>query len=573
MSDISADLIKVSPAPAGDDAYRVWLEQKDVLSILKANLTRDDFVVYANLPNVFMHAVLVPAPLVNPPNIEDLLSWNLNPFISWGIWYDFAEPPSVGISPPLDHTGSKTIDKGEPLVFRRSFEGRIGDRNYTEILQKFVHVFDLHFLAERNAYCRLDKHGDIEDVIRIVEVPENGDWHGGIFVTFKRDVLDEYMAVTDSVAVMMFDFTRFRVGSFGGWPQERDADVKKSDDLSYRFVHMLGHASYLRGYQLVRPSITKEEIIRRFHHSDDEEGEGKHVSFIVQDWRHEVIAEVSCAPGQTANYFNADENDLPYELSPAFFRPEVLSKYKADSEKYQVDDRTISCRGAWSLQTYDINEEGQVHTYLVYLRSLPYEEQLYWKAYNEKPKGPISKRAFATDFEGSWNLEYDPLRALKNLLDELRQARVPWWTLRAQDLPRLVQYPATSSPDEWSNEILRLDQLLVEGFEERWLRKKAEDLGRSPEKQFRSLKLIEECLIAFGFEEEHAREITSPLHEIHNLRSKLKGHASGDTVTSIKRKVLAEHKTYRRHFHELCKAADESLQSIREAFRDPRFAK
>ena len=110
MSDISADLIKASPTPADDVAYRVWLEQKDVLSIFNANLNRDDFVVYASFPNVFMHAVLVPTALVNPPNIEDLLSWNFNAYISWGIWYNFANPPSAGISPPLDHTGSKTIN-------------------------------------------------------------------------------------------------------------------------------------------------------------------------------------------------------------------------------------------------------------------------------------------------------------------------------------------------------------------------------------------------------------------------------------------------------------------------------
>lgn len=572
MSDISASLIKASPAPVDEESYRVWVEQKDALSLLEANIHKDEFVVYASFLHVFMHAVLVPASSVNPPDITDLMSWNFNAYTSWGIWHDFADPPSIGISSPLDHTGSKTIDQGEQLVFRRSFEGRIGEKSYVEILQKFVHVFDLHFLPERDAYCRLDKHGDIEDVIRIIEVPEKGDWHGGTIVTFKRDVLDEYMVVTDSVAVMMFDFTRFRPGSFGGWPQEKDADLTTSHDLSYRLVHIPGYASYLRGCQIVRPLISKDTVARRLQQFGDE-GDEQYATFLVHDWRHDVIAEVSCAPGMTANYFNASENDLPFELSPAFFRPEVLSKYKADSEKYRLDDRSITCRGAWGLQTYDINEEGQVHTYLVYLRRLPYEEQLYWKAYNEKPKGPISQSAFTTDFEGNWNLEYDPLRALKNALEELRQARVPWWTLRTQDLPDLVQYPATSSPDEWSNEILRLDQLVVEGFEERWLRKKAEELGRTPDKQFRSLKLIEECLIALGFDEEHAQNITSPLHEIHNLRSKLKGHASGSTFISIKRKVLAEHKTYRRHFHELCKAADESLQTIRDAFKDNRLTK
>jgi hypothetical protein len=106
----------------------------------------------------------------------------------------------------------------------------------------------------------------------------------------------------------------------------------------------------------------------------------------------------------------------------------VLLKYKADSEKYRLQDRSISCRGAWHLDTYDINEAGQIHTYLIYLRNLPYEEQLYWKAFNEEPKAPISKRAVATDFEGSWDLEYDSLQSLKMAR---RTAREASWVVEA----------------------------------------------------------------------------------------------------------------------------------------------
>jgi hypothetical protein len=106
-------------------------------------------------------------------------------------------------------------------------------------------------------------------------------------------------------------------------------------------------------------------------------------------------------------------------LSPAFFKPEVLLKYKADSDKYSLAGRSISCRGGWSLQTYDINDAGQVHTYLVYLRNLPHEEQLYWKSYNEKPKRTISNRAFTTDFEGTSHTEYDPVESLKGAVDDL----------------------------------------------------------------------------------------------------------------------------------------------------------
>ncbi len=46
---------------------------------------------------------------------------------------------------------------------------------------------------------------------------------------------------------------------------------------------------------------------------------------------------MSTAPGATANYFT--ESDLPFETTPAFFRPDVLLKYKFDSEKYTLESR------------------------------------------------------------------------------------------------------------------------------------------------------------------------------------------------------------------------------------------
>jgi hypothetical protein len=44
--------------------------------------------------------------------------------------------------------------------------------------------------------------------------------------------------------------------------------------------------------------------------------------------------------------------------------------------------------------TFDINDEGQVHTYLRYLRDLPYKGQLYWKAFNEAASS-IKRRSTA----------------------------------------------------------------------------------------------------------------------------------------------------------------------------------
>ncbi|WP_206756737.1 hypothetical protein, partial [Streptococcus agalactiae] len=56
----------------------------------------------------------------------------------------------------------------EKLVFRRSFDGVQKGESPIELSQKLVHSLGLHFVPERNAYCRLDDRGDIEDVIRVI---------------------------------------------------------------------------------------------------------------------------------------------------------------------------------------------------------------------------------------------------------------------------------------------------------------------------------------------------------------------------------------------------------------------
>ncbi|QDP72132.1 hypothetical protein FOG18_05925 [Legionella israelensis] len=94
-------------------------------------------------------------------------------------------------------------------------------------------------------------------------------------------------------------------------------------------------------------------------------------SFTIYDFKHEQVVECSSDPNALDNYFK--DTGKPFEMSPVFFKPEVLSEYKNNPEKYEVNERNIKCYGAWNLKTYSINEEGQVQTYIYYLGQLPHK--------------------------------------------------------------------------------------------------------------------------------------------------------------------------------------------------------
>jgi hypothetical protein len=560
-NNLIKQLGEMSVIPADKKACEEWFRMADAVAFLERNARADEFVIYATAQFVFMHTVFVPISDVAASDAESLLSWGFNASSSWSISTTLSEPPSVSISKPLEDFRGKCFKNAEQFVFARFFEGHLGDKSYFEILQKFLHISDLHLIAERNSYCRLDERGDVEECIRIIQIPEKGKAFGLNVVTCKRELLDRYAALTDSVMVRTFDFTRYLPSEFNGWSQARDAQKFDGKNLKYHLHVQSNNASFMRGVQIIEPQISKAALANYFAYGETKKR--RYESFIAQDWKNDRIVEISCEPDKTANYFT--KSNLPFELSPAFSRPEVLLKYKADTEKYQIRDRTITCRGTWYLDSIDINEAGQVHAYICDLRDLPYEEQLHWKAYNEPPKASLSKRAITNDFEGNWHMEYDPLVSLKELIRKWTGKKFPWWTLRNEKLPDLVHYPVTSSADEWADELLHLDQLVVEGFEEGWLKDQAKKLGRTPDIKFRSLKLVEECFMGLGIESEHAYQIMTPLQELHTLRSKLKGHASGEEAVKIKQRTIKEFKSYKNHFRKLCGEIDKALNTIEES--------
>jgi hypothetical protein len=563
MKDVAKILRNMSMSPPrDDDDFDAWLSQKDAFALLQENLSDREFILYMAHQHTYIYAIAVPMKSIDPLDVDDVMSWSTNPTSSWSMVSSFGEEGCVWIEPPLASAGSKTLATGEQLIFSRGFDGRQEHKSYVELLQKLSHLFDLHYVPERNAYCKYDKQGDIEDIVRVIDVPGEGDRWGGTVVTIDRTTLDEYLALTSAAVVRVFDFTRLQPGNFGGWSSEREEKRVDDGDLHYRICVDEGNGGYSRGFQLIRSKETKGTVYKRMW--PDQEEEKEYASFIAHDWKNKIVGEISCDPKSLSNYFT--KSDKPFEITPAFFRPEVLLKYKKDPEKYLLEDRSITARNSWHLKTYDINAAGQVHTYLVYLRDLPYQEQLYWKSFNEAPKAPISKRAYATDFQGEVYDEYDPLVSLRYALREFNSKRVRWWKLRSEQVIEQVHYPVTKSSEEWADELMALDKLLVEGFEEKWLRNRATELGRSPEAKLRSLRLIEECLLGLGFEEERASQITGPLHKVHNYRSQLKGHATGGEASKIRAAVLSKHGTYRKHFEALCADCDESIRAIGEAF-------
>lgn len=553
-------LLPIARVPDSDRGN--WLESaEESVSVLNCNLKADEILLYASGPCLLIHSVLTPDEIVEVPDHKDLDRAHIMSDDAWCIQksYGGGKGHRVYLEPPLSNAGFNSLVGSEKLVFIHSFEGVKNFEPPIELSQKLVHALDLYYLDERSAYCRLDGKGDIENVITIHHDATHDPWERVRAVTIRSHDLATYMALSGASLVTLFDFARFAKGGFSGWDNTNE-ETFETKDLFYRHRKVPKHASYVNGQIVLRTGLTQDDLVYKSKAEDDASSRQYGLFKIIDRKNDNALVETSCGPDHIVSYFT--ESNLPWEISPAFFRPDVLQKYKSDPEKYTFGDRSISCRGSWYLKTYDINEAGQVHTYIGYLADRPYEEQLYWQSFNEWPKANISSRARQTDILGEFETTEDPLNDLKEVIRELDRKPPNWWKPRGEAIVDAVRYPATDSASEWGDEILALDHLGVEGFLVKGLREIVKNNGGSFEKDWASLKVLETVLSLTGRTEEQAKAAIAPLRELHALRNPAKAHGDPQGRKVAIANSRKAHGTLRNHFIDLAGRLNEAFNTI-----------
>ena len=548
--------------PEAATEYATWTKAGGHLTLLRDNAEEDELIIYGSGEYTFIDAVVASEDSLSYLNNNDLLHWSSYLFSSSASYVWGGGRDDVWIERTGCDWGSKKVEDERRLVFARDFEGWKGkDRSYYDILQEYLHLTEIHWRPEEHAYCRFDKRGDLEHV---VSVTSREDGRGVTLVSFTRKLLEEYLAASNSVLVRMFDFTLLRRGTFSHWPDGPENVFNESNTFFYRQKVDPGKAAYTRGGQIIRPSRPKRNIFLSMKGSQCGHDEGQYVEFVAYDFRNKRIANISTDLAATTNYFQAQDNSLPFELSPAFFRPEVLLKYTGDHDKYTVRERDIYCRNAWRLRNYDVNEAGQVHAYICDLRNLPYQEQLYWSSFNEKPKAPISKRAITHDFEGKWIEIAGPHQEVLSIMKQWAESGLTWWKLREEALLERVNTPHTPSREEWAGAFMDLSKLIIEGFQVKAIRTRLEEMDIAFCKEDKSIALIEIFLIRHHALDDGQR--LNGLRTVQLIRSRMSAHSSGSKAVECANNALQEHGTYSAHFESVCKTLTNELMLIERTF-------
>lgn len=562
------DLLRLTRTTEKPSAARTAAENDDLIALLQGQRRSGRVVLYASvthgMTSILVHSVLVET-LKLAGDLQGIVDWEGNPYDapSCSLVTGGGQPARVEMFHPWREGQPAPLIGAVQLVFARAFDARLGGRTYFELSQDLTLAHGLHWLEEKQAWVRFDENGEVVALAGVERAGNDGRSASAHMVWVDYDLLQRHMSASSTSLVQMFDAIPIPAGlPASGHPEgEEVGDLKTG--LIYR-CGMSGAGGYARGVYFMGPDQTAQE--RGIAEESVDDAPKEYETFTIFDWKNGKVVECSSSPDAQASYFQKDSS-LPFQTSPVFFRPDVLDRYKADPDKYQLRNRSITCRHAWSLQSYDVNAAGQVHTYIRYLGYLPIAEQRYWKAFNEAPKGAISNRSFKTDFEGSWGVEPDNLDALKSTIRELSLSNHLWFQLKQPSLVDQLHYPLTASNKIWDDTLINMNKVINESLVKDELKKIAVAAGAKGDPMMGSIKWLREALIAKGTDEDQADALVKPLADLQFFRTKLSAHVGGAGAAQVRQDILKEHGTPRQHIDSLAGRLGAALKDVSSILR------
>ena len=563
-SSLYSKIKQIDVCPESDSDFEEWRTGNRHLSLLHANGEENELIIAVLGPYSYVRTVFVDQSAIESSSPEALLDWQPAHYEGL-VKYSWVYPDGrVTLEREYSAVDRPWILDAESPIFYRFIEGVKDEYGSSwEPRQEYIHAIDAHHRPDRHAYSKLDRDGDWIDLISITE-KRGSSPEDLTLVTFRREQLVEYLAIRDLVMLQMFDFALYRnpFGTNSSWQGSTESSVLYHGQMIYRRRTGDG-ATACRGIQIIPPRISRDLAEKRIRDNGVWSTVKEFVTFKVLDMRQDKVREVSTDPDSTINYFQATDDDRPWETSPAFFNSEVLLRFKNNPEKYRVSDNHIYCRAAWDVP-YHVNDANQVSVYICDLRTLPLKQQRYWQSFNEEPEAGLNKRAITTDFLGQWLEEDEPLDLVKAILFDWHQRQVPWWKLIDVSSLHGLTGPVTSSRGEWQDAVLMLCATVVDGFRVKHLQDFANVAEDEKLGSIGLLRVIGERAMGIP-----ARDVLMALHDLQDLRSRGgKAHARSEGGLPMAQSILTEHGSYRSHFNDLCSRLANDLQQIDSMLSD-----
>ena len=209
---------------------------------------KKDVPVFVDAKGVSIWSVLMPSERLKGSYAADLLRWDVEKCEGGGYFVCFSGgvPMTMAVAPPLEMT-TDLMSYGEHIAHERVL--RLGDSEsrYIELSQDFALMHDLHNVAGRGVYCKVNPKGSVEDVAHVLSKKEMR------LLTVSRDVLCSHMYETGTVLVRLLDM-QVAEDMVENLPEgSTDLIVEPpGQGLCLRVTRLPGEKIWVRGFQLMR---------------------------------------------------------------------------------------------------------------------------------------------------------------------------------------------------------------------------------------------------------------------------------------------------------------------------------
>ena len=257
--------------------------------------------------------------------------------------------------------------------------------------QEFVMLFEL-YRGDDGCYYSVDKCGEREKVVDFA----------GDEVRVRTKYILRFIAAKQCLFVYFVDA---RLASSSSFPLGSTECIAESDEVGGNYHIGRWYTSdiyecYLLSMLYARSFIEPGDVETCGVWPYDEKKE-LYPEFVIGERPDGSLVRYTCDPNKLGTYFDKEPR-APHYLTPVFFKPAVLDKYRS-SPHFDVSERHISCGSQWRFEIDNVDPD-RVMAYLGDLgRDLPESERTHFLSFEMSPVDQrISDEVFKTDLLNMW---------------------------------------------------------------------------------------------------------------------------------------------------------------------------
>ena len=369
-----------------------------------------------------------------------------------------------------------------PLIFTRE----IGSNSYFEPSQRLTHLLGLHS-NDQKVFFNIDENGDKEIQLKIIE--DN-------FIScalIKSPALHALLNMhTSSLVRQMIITTPHETGS--EFLREEVLNTGESTFTKKEYYSGKAHNSErLRSINILdRIKMSGFEIEYYY-----QKGLKEHLKLDFYDTRYKKHRTQYAMFNE--NFTNEFSNipELPYKTNPIYFKPDAFNEYQSNHEKYEIVEGYVYCKDAWPLRCNYNQKSKQIMILACDFMELPYNEQQRLARFNEGSAGEMDEKIQQKLFKGEFreiSTQSETLFEYISQLSDLTFEGKKLFKNKSKDKSfensiLVCGHCITNNFTAWSRYITQLSATVIDGFEERVLRKIAEKYF-TPDKKTKSIGLL-----------------------------------------------------------------------------------